>query len=344
MFDAVLFITGAFVAWTLVYEMRRWARQLRLNDVPNHRSMHRQATPHGGGAALVAVCLVGFVVAAAYGQGPERPEGAAFLTGALLIGGVSFVDDVRTVPYGIRLAVQMLGAALIVVALGIGSQRLPGLGWQVLALGLLGTVWLTNAYNFMDGIDGLAATQGIVAGLGWALLAYLSHQPWLEILGLLVAASCAGFLVHNWPPARIFMGDLGSTFLGFTFAFMTLAAFRRAPALAVAGIMLLWPFAFDATFTLVRRVGRGENIFVAHRTHLYQRLVMAGWNHAAVTSLYGVFAVVMLLLGVAWWLAGPTTFLLFPIVAVVFLLSVGLLIVVLQAERRVTNSQVSTLD
>jgi UDP-N-acetylmuramyl pentapeptide phosphotransferase/UDP-N-acetylglucosamine-1-phosphate transferase len=117
---------------------------------------------------------------------------------------------------------------------------------------------------------------------------------------LSAAAGCAGFLVRNWPPAKIFMGDVGSAFLGFTFAFITLAAVGQTPQLAIAGAFLLWPFIFDATFTIIRRMMRGENLLIAHRSHIYQRLVLAGWRHSSVTLLYGTLSLVALAFGALW--------------------------------------------
>jgi UDP-N-acetylmuramyl pentapeptide phosphotransferase/UDP-N-acetylglucosamine-1-phosphate transferase len=339
-FEAALFIVGAAVAWVLVLGMRRWARRLRLLDMPNQRSMHTRATPRGGGAAIVAVSLVGIAVGAVFGAEPESLVFGGYLAGALLIVGVSLADDVLKLPSGIRLAVHLLGAALMVAGLGLVSHLIPaaqaGLAWLLLAAAILWTAGLTNAYNFMDGIDGLAAIQAIVAGLGWTLLGFMSHQPRLEVLGLLIAASSTGFLVHNWPPAKIFMGDVGSAFLGFTFAFMALAELRRTPQVALVGALLLWPFIFDTVFTMARRFLRGENIFLAHRSHLYQRLVLAGWSQASVTSLYGLFALVMVALGALWLVVDSATIGYF-LIAVVCLLPLGLWIVVIRAERQVAG-------
>ncbi len=301
--------------------------------------MHRRAIPRGGGAAIVIVCLVGSAVGTAFGLRPEWPAFGGYLAGALLIAWVSLMDDLRKLPSGLRLAVHALGAGLMVVGIGIGSD-LPGgqggLAWLVLAAALVWTVGLTNAYNFMDGIDGLAATQGVVAGLGWTLLASVGHQPWLALIALLVAAGCTGFLVHNWPPAKIFMGDVGSAFLGFTFAFMALAELPQNPQAALVGALLLWPFIFDTAFTMVRRFMRGENIFLAHRSHLYQRLVLAGWHQASVTSLYGLFALVTFALG-ATWLMIPSAPLGYLLIAVLFLLPIGLWMLVVRAERQATG-------
>jgi UDP-N-acetylmuramyl pentapeptide phosphotransferase/UDP-N-acetylglucosamine-1-phosphate transferase len=334
--DAVLFATGAGLAWVLVYVIRLVAPRLHLVDLPNARSIHTQPTPRGGGAAIVVVCVLGVAAAASFGLQPNWREVAGYLVGASLIVGVSLVDDVRALPASLRLAAQV--AAAVFMLTGLASQ--PGLlmstsqlapGWLVMGIALLWSVGITNAYNFMDGIDGLAATEGLVAGLGWTLLAWLSGQSWLAVLALLVAAGCLGFVFHNWHPARIFMGDVGSAFLGFTFAFMALATPRHIDQLG-SGVLILWPFVFDAGFTMLRRLQRRENLLVAHRSHLYQRLVLAGWRQAAVTSLYGVFALVTVGLGIAWWLTTSSGVRLF-IVAVVLLASVGLVSLVVRIEH-----------
>jgi UDP-N-acetylmuramyl pentapeptide phosphotransferase/UDP-N-acetylglucosamine-1-phosphate transferase len=304
LFDAALFAGGSILAWALALGIERWAVRLRLLDVPNLRSMHKEVTPRGGGAAIVAVTLIGVGVAAAFGVRPEWPAFAGYLGGALVIVAVSLADDFLTLPSSLRLAAQVISAAIMVAGLELGSQGIlggqSGVAWLVLPAALLWTVGLTNAYNFMDGIDGIAATQGLVAGLGWAVLGSITNQTWLAVLGLCAAAGCAGFLVRNWPPAKIFMGDVGSAFLGFTFAFMTLAALRQAPQLAIAGALLLWPFIFDATFTILRRLMRGENVLIAHRSHIYQRLVLAGWRQSSVTLFYGLLALFAVAFGALW--------------------------------------------
>jgi Fuc2NAc and GlcNAc transferase len=334
--EAALFVAGAAVAWVLVLALRRWAARLRLIDLPNARSMHSRPTPRGGGAAIVIVCLLGLMAAEAFGLEPDWRQVSGYVVGASLVVCVSLLDDVFALPAGVRLAAQLLGAAFMVV--GIASQ--PGVfmsltqqapAWLLVAVAIVWSVGLTNVYNFMDGIDGLATIQGLIAGLGWSVLASLSGQSWLAVLALLIAAGCLGFVFHNWYPARAFMGDVGSAFLGFTFAYLTLATPQRIDQIG-AGILILWPFIFDASLTIIRRLHRRENILVAHRSHLYQRLVLAGWGHAAVTSLYGAFALVMLGLAAVWWLSTSTTIRLI-VVAVVATTSAALWSLVIRSER-----------
>jgi UDP-N-acetylmuramyl pentapeptide phosphotransferase/UDP-N-acetylglucosamine-1-phosphate transferase len=341
--ETLLFLACAVLAWALVLGMRRWALRLGLLDVPNERSIHKETTPLGGGAAIVAVTAVGIAVGTAFGTRPEWPAFGGYLAGALLIAAVSLFDDFRALPAAARLAIQFAAAALMILGLvgppGLVLSPIPiVLGWGI---ALIWSVGLTNAYNFMDGVDGLAATQGLVAGLGWTALAALNHEPWLSLLGLLLAAGCAGFLVHNWSPAKIFMGDAGSAFLGFTFAFITLAALRRSPQVALVGALMLWPFLFDTLFTMIRRAKRGENLLVAHRSHLYQRLVLAGWRHASVTVLYGFLSLITLSIGVAWLLTATVTSAFF-LIATSLLLPLALWLLVIRAERQVSRTPSQT--
>jgi Fuc2NAc and GlcNAc transferase len=340
MSEAILFLAVAALVWVLVLGMNRWAGTLKLVDLPNQRSMHTLATPRGGGAAIVAITLVGLAVGAVFGVRPDYLALGGYLAGALVIATVSLADDFLKLPSGIRLTVHFLGAGLVVAGLDYGSQPIVN-GQTALVLlasagGILWVAGLTNAYNFMDGIDGLAATQAVIAGLGWTLLGSMSHQQWVELLGLLLAASSTGFLIHNWPPAKIFLGDVGSAFLGFTFAFMALAQLRRMPQVALVGALVLWPFLFDTGFTMLRRFLRGENIFLAHRSHLYQRLVLAGWSQVSVTSLYGLLALIMFGLGTLWLVVSIAA-VGYVLIAAIALLPLGLWLVVVRAERQLAG-------
>jgi UDP-N-acetylmuramyl pentapeptide phosphotransferase/UDP-N-acetylglucosamine-1-phosphate transferase len=222
--------------------------------------------------------------------------------GVGLIATVSWFDDLQTLPNRVRFAVHSLAAILAIIGLGYWDElNVPllgqvHLGWVGLPITFLWIVGLTNAYNFMDGIDGIAGGQAVVAGLGWAILGIVTDQQFVSILGALLAATSLGFLFHNWPPARIFMGDVGSAFLGFSFACLAVIAANREPALAIAGVLLVWPFVFDTLFTFFRRLKNRENVFSAHRSHLYQRLVISGYSHRSVTLLYMGLNVLGLLL------------------------------------------------
>jgi len=168
-------------------------------------------------------------------------------------------------------------------------------------------VWLTNAYNFMDGIDGIAGLQSVAAGSGWMIAGYWLGLPQVSFYGGAVACAGLGFLIENWQPARIFMGDVGSAFLGYTFAVMPLLANFETPSnieirrfLPLIALAFNWLFIFDTIFTVGRRALRKEKIWEAHRGHIYQQMVIAGYSHQAVTIIYGAFSVIIILLTILW--------------------------------------------
>lgn len=299
MIRATAIVMASWVlSWLIVFVIRMWAEKYALLDWPNERSSHTRPTPRGGGAAIVLVTIAGLLLFRATANGEfTSPEVGVFATTALVIAAVSFVDDVRHLPSAFRLLVHVVcAAAMVGVLSGWTEIELPfgssSLGWIGGAIMLLWVVGLTNAYNFMDGIDAIAAGQAIVAGLGWALIGGATDLPTVAVIGLLVTGSALGFLVHNRPPARIFMGDVGSAFLGFVFAVLTVIASRIGSRFIAAGVLLVYPFVFDTTFTFLRRLRRGERIMEPHRTHLYQRLHQSGWSHGRVALLYGLLAAI----------------------------------------------------
>jgi Fuc2NAc and GlcNAc transferase len=284
--------------------LRHWAEQRQILDIPNERSSHHQPIPRGGGLVIVVLTLA---ITGLFGLRTAAWQGVvAYLLGASIIATVSWLDDLRSLSNRVRFSAHVLGAILAIWGLGycarvtvpwIDSLRL---GWLGLPITFIWIVGLTNAYNFMDGIDGIAGGQAVVAGVGWAALGWLTGQPLIGLMGVTLAAASVGFLGHNWPPARIFMGDVGSAFLGFTFAVLAVAASQRDARLALVGILFVWPFVFDATFTFLRRLKNGENVFAAHRSHLYQRLVIVGYGHRFVTLLYMSLAAWGAILGLIW--------------------------------------------
>ncbi|MCR4411156.1 MAG: glycosyltransferase family 4 protein [Thermoguttaceae bacterium] len=335
-----LSLIAAVSSYWGVAAVRRWAVRHAL-DVPNPRSSHARPTPRGGGLAVVVAALGGWL-----GLGGLFPASApwavllGYAVGAALVAGVSWLDDLHSLPAGPRLAAHVVAAAIAVVCLGSWETLTLPLGPTV-ALGNAGVVltlaWivgLTNAYNFMDGSDGIAGSQAVVAGVAWAALGWLGDEPLVTGLGLLLAAGSVGFLAHNWPPARVFLGDVGSVFLGYSFALMPLVALR-SPTLAPASILLaalpVWPFAFDAAFTFGRRLLRGEKVWAAHRTHLFQRLLVAGRSHRFVLLLYAGLAMlggVMAVLCVRW--PTPATW---AALATIPLAAAGLWTLVVRVER-----------
>ncbi|MGN6393592.1 MAG: MraY family glycosyltransferase [Gemmatimonadales bacterium] len=277
-----------FASAALAALVRRYALSHALLDVPNERSSHSVPTPRGGGLAIATVVLAGLVVLErAHLLVPRIAFG--LFGGGLLVAVVGWLDDRHELRATVRIVVHVAAAAWTLAWLG-GMPNLTvaaeathlGLGGTLLAM--LGIVWLTNLYNFMDGIDGLAAAEAfIVSAAGVLLLA--GPSPALALVALLVAAAAAGFLVWNWPPARLFMGDVGSGFLGYTFGALALASENARALPALVWLVMLGPFFVDATVTLLRRMVRGERWYAGHRTHAYQRVVQGGWRHWQVSLL-----------------------------------------------------------
>lgn len=292
---------AAFLATLAGVEIfRRWSLRKEFLDVPNERSSHTVPTPRGGGLIVVIVCLTGYVIATLFLTGGFR---WSYLVGAAAVALISWIDDLYTVSSVWRFAVHTFAAFAAILTLGCFRQiSLPALG--VFDLGILGgvltffwIVWLTNAYNFMDGIDGIAGLQAVTAGIGWYLCGNLLGAPAAGFYGGVIAAAGLGFLLLNWQPAKIFMGDVGSAFLGYSFAVLPLLAksdpnlnAENEKKLLPAAVILVWLFVFDTLWTFGRRVLNGEKVWQAHRSHLYQRLVISGFSHSAVSGLYGAIS------------------------------------------------------
>ncbi|HEY2593690.1 MAG TPA: glycosyltransferase family 4 protein [Chloroflexota bacterium] len=267
----------------------RWAPRRAL-DVPNERSSHTRPTLRGGGLVIVVGFFAGLALWLASG-GSLSPRALGWLAGAVLVASVSFVDDLHPLPALPRLCTHLAGAVLLTFA---GVQLDEPTAVAALLVAFAYVVVLTNVYNFMDGIDGLAASQAIVAGAALAIAGIVVRNPLVSVGGGLLSAGSLGFAIYNLPPARMFMGDVGSTFLGFSFAGLSLLANigvggGRLPI--EFGLILFAPFLFDSLVTLARRVLRGERWYAAHRSHYYQRLVRGGLSHGQVTGLYTGLAV-----------------------------------------------------
>jgi len=269
----------AVLTWIATARVLAWLTVRAILDRPNARSSHAVATPRGAGLAVLATVLPAWALAAALDPGARWAW--PLVLGALVVGTVSWIDDRRGLSPAIRLAVQA-------VAVAIGVAALPGPVFQgllppfadALAAGLA-WLWFVNLFNFMDGIDGISGVEATVIGTGVALLAAQAGDPALGALGLALAAAALGFLGWNWPPARVFLGDVGSVPMGYL-AGGLLLALAADGAWAAAAILPLYYLA-DATITLVRRGLGGEPVWRAHREHFYQRAVAAGLSHRAVT-------------------------------------------------------------
>jgi len=279
--------------------LRRYALARNLLDRPNERSSHSVPTPRGGGAAIALTFCV--CIAALLALGQVSPAAAWAVLGAgAWVALIGFFDDHIHIAARWRLLAHFLAAAWALSWLGgmptvlwLGAPL--DLGWvgDILAVVLL--VWLLNLYNFMDGIDGIAAVEAITVALGGAALWWIAAGSSDAIVPVVVAAAAAGFLVWNFPPARIFMGDVGSGFLGLTFGVLAVWSGMQAGQLFWCWIILLAVFVVDATVTLVRRVMRGEPFYEAHRSHAYQYASRRHGEHRVVTLAVGAINLLWLL-------------------------------------------------
>jgi UDP-N-acetylmuramyl pentapeptide phosphotransferase/UDP-N-acetylglucosamine-1-phosphate transferase len=305
-------------------------------DVPNARSSHDRPKPRFGGIAIVGAFVATFAAACVFA--PELREYIPLCAGATLLFGAGLIDDWRGLGVGARLGVQCAAAA---VAMGTGTllERLTlpvagtvELGWLAYPLTLLVFLASVNFYNFIDGIDGLAAGGAVIAGTFLAAAAMMVQAPALAILCAITAASALGFLQFNFPPSRLFMGDGGSTFLGYCFAGIAVAGSGLDPGVPVfVPALLLSSLYADAGLTIVRRLSRGEKVFQPHRTHYYQRLLQLGFNHKQVTL---VEYLIMLLLGVSALLYMRAGGLLAPFASGVWLALFTLAILKIRALER----------
>jgi UDP-N-acetylmuramyl pentapeptide phosphotransferase/UDP-N-acetylglucosamine-1-phosphate transferase len=280
-------IIAATIAFSLAaFLARRFCKptsRLHLLDHPNERSLHTQPTPRTGGVAIFA----GFVSAIPvwlFTVGDIDPV-VWLITAALLIAALSFLDDRRGLPIAVRLPGHLIGAGLVVFGAGLVfpplsvGMSIPGPAWLGYALSILFLVWMVNLYNFMDGIDGFAGGMTVIGFGTFAIFGLLGGNLLFTGLCLTIAAAAGGFLLFNFPPARIFMGDTGSAALGLLAGGLSLWGARDEIFPFWAALLVFSPFIVDASVTLLRRLFWGERIWQAHKSHYYQCLVQSGWGH-----------------------------------------------------------------
>ncbi|EKT4485413.1 glycosyltransferase family 4 protein [Pseudomonas putida] len=282
-----LIVVAGVASWWMTAVLRRYALSRSLLDIPNARSSHTLPTPRGGGLSFVVAMLVALLGLA--WAGSIAPVQLVSLLGAGgLVALIGFMDDHGHIAARWRLLGHFAAAGWGLAWLG-GMPPLTVFGlalgpvWLSSIIGVLYLVWLLNLYNFMDGIDGLASIEAICICLGGALLYWVSGHAQAAWLPLLLAASVAGFLCWNFPPARIFMGDAGSGFLGIVLGLLALMAGSVNPLLFWGWLILLGVFVVDATFTLGRRLLRGEKVYEAHRSHAYQYASRRHGSHRPVS-------------------------------------------------------------
>lgn len=285
--------------------LRPWLLRRRMIDWPEERRSHQQPTPRGGGLAMWLGLVIGLVWAA-----DLNLSTLFILKFATVLALLGWLDDSRSVPVGVRLLVMLAAALGLVVfygpvsSLDMRAWQFHG-PWVLSILGLIAVVWLINLHNFMDGSDGLAAAQGTWAsGLLGGLL-YSGGEVSVGLAGLAMAGASLGFLLWNRPPARLFMGDVGSLMLGGMIGLLAYVG-------AASGILSIWlslivcsVFVVDATATLLRRGLTQGQWYTAHREHAYQRLMTAGCGHGQVWLIYAALNMLLVLPSVILALAWP---------------------------------------
>lgn len=299
MIGIVLFALAFLVSYVGIKRFRNWGVQKnRMLAIPNERSSHTEPIPHGAGLIIVIICLATYVPISILVTGTFS---WGYIAGAVLVAGVSFIDDLTSLPAAIRLTAHSLAAILLIVDVDtwhgitmLGQLQLGNWGY---VLTFLWIVWMVNSYNFMDGIDGLAGIQAVIAGAGWMVLGILLEMPAIYLFSGIIAASSLAFLIHNLSSSKIFMGDVGSAFLGFTFAALPLLArtiaIRFPDLLPIAAVLFVWFFLFDSLVTVVRRLIRGERFWTPHKEFFFHRLVRSGFTHRQVTVIYAILATML---------------------------------------------------
>jgi Fuc2NAc and GlcNAc transferase len=274
------FALSAIFSYGYIY----YARRKQWLDIPNARSSHTQLTPRGGGLVFILLwviaCLVGFFFA-----GWQLQPLAVLLPGAVLVAVVGFYDDRHGLSARWRAFAYIIAAVISIVMAGgfpaviLNTHFTLPLGWLGAMLAVLAIVWSTNLFNFMDGLDGIAAMEALFTlGIGGYFF-YQTGAQEIAFITWLLAACVTGFLVWNRPPAKVFMGDVGSATLGFIVMVLAIYGEKQYGVPLLLWLIMYGVFIFDATVTLLRRLLRKEKVYQAHRLHAYQRLHQAGFSH-----------------------------------------------------------------
>jgi Fuc2NAc and GlcNAc transferase len=290
--QAGLVIFGVFLASALVTAfVRSYLLRRKVLDIPNARSSHSVPRPRGGGVSIVLAFLLAvlwLVHAGSLAGSPGRGLSRALIGGGLAVALAGFLDDHFHLPAQVRLLTHFAAAGWALWQLnGMGPLQLGSIvwdwGWLGQVLALVGLVWMINLYNFMDGIDGIAGVEALCVGGFGALLLAWGGLAGLSSVAMALAAATTGFLLWNWPPAKIFMGDAGSGFLGFVFGVLVISSAKDRPSLLWPWLILLAVFIVDSITTLVRRAIAGKRWYEAHRSHAYQHAAQRHGSHLKVT-------------------------------------------------------------
>ena len=289
---------GVFAATAVLVDlMIVLAARWRLVDLPNRRSAHSLPTARGGGAAIVLTTLLASM-AAVYRWPPAAAQVlAGICLPCMVIALVGIIDDIQPLRATLRLLIQfavgvtmtaILGPLQSIGIPGVGAISLGAAGWPLTVLWIMG---MTNAFNFMDGSDGMAGLAAVVGGVALTVIGWETGNHLPLVLAAFAAAAAGGFLVFNWPPARVFMGDVGSGFLGtFLAAIPLMYPEPVRGGVILAAVLGLWPSIFDPLVSVCRRIAAGANPLEPHREFFFHRLIRSGASHGFTARLYGALA------------------------------------------------------
>ena len=282
-------------------------------DIPNDRSSHDTPTPRGGGLSIslsIIVCVIYIIIR----EGTTVPYIPLLGLGVLIISIIGILDDVKNLSAATRAFLYLTTSSIVILSVTkftfISLQEIV-----FISVAILGVTWLTNLYNFMDGADAIAGIQAIAAAFPAGIFLYLLNEQEIALLCFTLVASTIGFLVLNWPPAKIFMGDVGSCALGFVFGGLIFINYLQNSLSIYIWLVLLSFFIVDATLTLFKRIFNREKWYQAHRSHAYQRYLQMGHSHKQLAIFVSLFSVVIL------W---PATFFVYKIPGIQFYITVSI--------------------
>lgn len=338
-FALFLFLVSAAISLILI-------KGVKVLDTPNMRSSHSKSTPTIGGVAIVFTFFLSMLVIYILQHQPMITEQyfLGFTFSSLLIAGMSLYDDLKQRPFYIRLLTHILAVSIVMLfgiiinkvdfynILFIHSRSLGVLSYFITFFWIMGMI---NAYNFMDGLNGMAGGNAFIASIFFCIISLSQGSSFTYLVSYTLAAAVLGFLIFNFPKGKLFMGDVGSTFLGFTFATISIIAslYDSAHTSLLVMPLLFFHFIYDTSFTLMRRLLKRENVFQAHRSHLYQLFNRMGYRHSTVTLFYCAMAVVQGI-GAMWMVTIPSATRLNVFIPFLIFQIIYSIIIVVSAKKR----------
>ncbi len=273
----IIFVLVGLSSWALSLYFSSPSSSFYILDEPNQRSLHSISKPKSGGLGIFFSLVLGWVIVNfIFGHNVHFYY---FFIALLLLVGISFLDDRNSLLQIYRLIVHFISATLMLTGIHLATQQFVNLNYIFLFILIVCIVWCINLYNFMDGIDGLAAGMAIIGFASYGIMGWVKEDTYYLVMCIVIVAANTGFIITNFPPSKIFMGDVGSTMLGFLVAYYSMLGVERDIFSWWVPIVVFSPFIVDTTITLIYRLIIGEKFWRAHKNHFYQKLVRIGWSH-----------------------------------------------------------------